>query len=71
MWSWHLAQPTVRPMKAVETVSAATMGSSFASLPSRKTAPRARNPRANWSSGRGSTRERTPVADICVRVEDR
>ncbi len=28
MWSWHLAQPTVRPMKAVETVSTAVIASS-------------------------------------------
>ena len=35
MWSWHLAQPTVMPMKAVETVSTAAIGSSPKSLPSR------------------------------------
>jgi len=31
MWSWHFAQPTVNPMKAVETVSTAAIGSSCAS----------------------------------------
>ena len=29
MWSWHLAQPTVMPMNAVETVSTAAMGISL------------------------------------------
>ena len=39
MWSWHLAQPTVRPMNAVETVSTAAIANSPRSLPSRMTAP--------------------------------
>ena len=67
MWSWHLAQPTVMPMNAVDTVSTAMIGISWVFLPSRTTSPRARNPRANISSGRGSSLERTPTAAICVR----
>src|SRR5207237_1128927 len=54
-------------MNAVDTVSTAAIGSSPAFL-SRITSPRASSPSANRSSGRGSARERKPVADLLVRV---
>ena len=44
MWSWHLAQPTVSPRKAEDTVSTATIGNSSPTWLSRTTAPRALNP---------------------------
>ena len=48
-------------------VSTATIGNSPVSLLSRDTPPRARKPRANMSSGRGSIRERIPISDTRVR----
>ena len=71
MWSWHLAQPTVRPMKAVETVSTAAIGNSPRVLAvAEDRAPR-EEPEGELVVGPGLDAERTPVADIWVRVVDR